>query len=31
MARLMERLRAAIDAGAYADEAERVLSASARR
>jgi queuine tRNA-ribosyltransferase len=31
MARLMERLRAAIEAGAYADEAERVLSASARR
>jgi queuine tRNA-ribosyltransferase len=30
MARLMERLRAAIEAGAYADEAERVLSASAR-
>ena len=31
MARLMRRLRAAIERGTYADEAERVLSASSRR
>jgi queuine tRNA-ribosyltransferase len=31
MARLMDRLRGAVESGGYASEAERVLSASARR